>query len=375
MSDTDFEGSRPAEALSGVPSAHGSTAARCAIVGLGRIASTLEEDALREKPCTHAGAIAAEPDAVLAAGCDIDEEARKRFREDWNVEVYEDYTEMLAESRPDIVVIATYPESHRRLCEGAVSAGVPVVLCEKPLARSLRDARAIARLHRSGRAKILVNHERRYSKDYIEVRRAVQGRRYGKLLSVKGTLCFGSSLPRREVLLHDGTHLLDAISFLGGGSLQMERRFGSMRGNRNSAFLMGRVLQPPKAGGGGSEDGPDRSGRPSKSGRPGIPVVIELGSQRDHLIFELELAFEKGRIRMGNGVYSFERSAESPYYEGYRSLETDPEAPPPPIQTGYFSGMIADAVRCLREAEHLPRSSALDALEVMKFIRSLRAWR
>ena len=341
----------------------GRPAARCAIVGLGRIASTLEEDTLREKPCTHAGAIAADPDALLVAGCDIDAEARRRFREDWRVEVYQDSAELLAKSRPDIVVIATYPESHRRLCEEAVSAGVPVVLCEKPLARSLRDARAIARLHRSGRAKILVNHERRYSRDYIEARKAVESRRCGSLLSVKGTLCFGSRLPRREVLLHDGTHLLDAISFVSGGTLRLNRRFGSMRGNKNSAFLMGRLRRSPF-----SSEG-------ERAGRLGIPVCIEVGSQRDHLIFELELAFERGRIRLGNGVYSFERSVESPYYEGYRSLEPDPEAPAPPIKTGYFSGMIADAVRCLREAEHLPRSSALNALEVMKFIRSLRAWR
>jgi hypothetical protein len=36
-----------------------------AIVGLGRIAGMLEEDSLREKPCTHAGAITANSDCVL----------------------------------------------------------------------------------------------------------------------------------------------------------------------------------------------------------------------------------------------------------------------------------------------------------------------
>ena len=30
---------------------------RCCIAGLGRIGSILEDDRLREKPCTHAGAI------------------------------------------------------------------------------------------------------------------------------------------------------------------------------------------------------------------------------------------------------------------------------------------------------------------------------
>ncbi len=40
---------------------------KAAVIGLGRIASLLDEDTLREKPCTHSGAIAANEDCVLAA--------------------------------------------------------------------------------------------------------------------------------------------------------------------------------------------------------------------------------------------------------------------------------------------------------------------
>ena len=327
---------------------------RCAIAGPGRIGSQLESDRLREKPCTHAGAIAADSDCILVGGCDIDGEARERFLEDWSpgtgnsLEVYADVHRMIDQAAPEILVVATYPESHRRLTEGAVRAGVPVVICEKPLARTLRDARAITRIHSSGRARVLVNHERRYSRDYIEARRAVTDRDYGKLLSIRGTLCFGSSHPRREVLLHDGTHMLDAVNFLTGTTVRLRRRFGSMRGTKSSAFLYG------------------RAGR--------VPVVLEIGSERDHLVFELELGFEHGRIRVGNGVYSFEKSGESPYYEGYRSLAPDPGAAPRPEKTNYFSGMIADAVRCVREPGYRPLSSAPDALEVMKFIKSVKTW-
>jgi predicted dehydrogenase len=320
---------------------------RCAIVGLGRIGAALEADSLREKPCTHAGAIAANPDCRLNAGCDIDGQARERFQADWNAPVYADLQELLERERPHILVAAAYPEVHRRIVERAAAAGVPVIVCEKPLARSLRDARAIARIHRRGEAKILVNHERRYSRDYLAARQAVTEERYGRLLSVKGTLCFGASAPRREVLLHDGTHMIDAINFLAGTPLRLRRRFGTMRGNSFSAFLCGRC------------------------GR--LPVLLEVGSERDHLVFELELGFQRGRIKVGNGLLSFEVSAESPYYEGYRSLLSD-EAPVIEA-TGYFAGMITDAVRCAREPEHMPRSSAEDALAVMRCIKSLPGWR
>jgi predicted dehydrogenase len=317
------------------------------IVGLGRIGSTLESDALREKPCTHAGAIAADPNCVLAAGCDIDAEARSRFEREWGAPVYAGLGELLRTHRPDILIDAAYPESHREIAERAAAAGVPVIICEKPPAATLRDARAIARLHRRGAAKVVVNHERRYSRDYLAVRRAIAERCYGELLSVKGNLCFGSTAPRREVLLHDGIHMIDAVNFLIGAAakpLRLRRRFGSMGTAGISAFLLGSC--------------------------EGVPVVIEIGSRRDHLIFELELAFERGRVRVGNGVLSFERSAESPYYEGYRSLL--PDETPRFERTGYFTGMLADAVRCARDPEHLPRSSAEDALEAMKCIRSVK---
>ena len=43
---------------------------KAAVVGLGRIGSLLEDDRLREKPCTHAGAAAANPGLILCAGKD-----------------------------------------------------------------------------------------------------------------------------------------------------------------------------------------------------------------------------------------------------------------------------------------------------------------
>ena len=315
---------------------------KCAVVGLGRIASLLEKDGLREKPCTHVGAIVGNPRCELVAGADIDPERRELFREQWGCDaVYEKAEEMLNAEHPEILVVATHPDSHFRYVRAAARQQVPVVVCEKPLADTLWKARRIARLHRSGRITVITNHERRYSADYIRSREAVRDRRYGTLLSVKGTLYFGRTTRRDRMLLHDGTHLVDAVNFLTGNYARFTRRHGPLRSRRGSTFLLG------KAG--------------------DIPVSIEVGSERDHLVFELELSFESGRIRVGNGVESWERSQESPYYEGYRSLLPESTAGAGP--TGYFANMIADAVACVEERSREPRSSALDALEVMKFIR------
>lgn len=323
---------------------------RCAVIGLGRIGSTLEADALREKPCTHTGAIIANPDCLLVAGADIDAEARRQYLQDWGdtaaeLKLYPDAAALLKEHIPDLLVAATPPETHRRIVKQAAAASVPVIICEKPIARTLRDARAINRLAARGPVRIVVNHERRYSADYRQVRQEILDLRYGRLLAVHAALYFGRKAAHRDVLLHDGTHLVDIINYLTGERCRLHRSYGPMRSRRSSVFLFG------KAG--------------------DIPVVIDVGAERNHLVFEIILSFEQGRIRVGNGVLEYESSVPSPYYEGYRSLQ--PDKNPGLKKTGYFANMLADAVRCVREPEYQPVSGTRDALEVMRFIRTLRA--
>ena len=317
---------------------------RCALVGLGRIGSLLEDDRLREKPCTHAGAVAADPGCVLVGGADTDPERRRVFSGRWNCgEVFADASELLRRTRPDILHIATHPDSHLEYTRLAADFGVPVVVCEKPLADSLAAARRIARLHREGRVKVLTNHERRYSADYRLAKTRIAEMRYGSLLSVDAKLYFGRTRRLADQLVHDGTHLADIIAFLAGGYLRATGVDGRLDRRRGTAFITAKAA--------------------------GIPVLLETGAGRDHLVFELDLSFERGRIRIGNGLYEEYESGESPYYEGFRSLaRADHPALP---ETGYFSSMMADAAACVRDPGRSPVSSAADGYEALRFILSL----
>ncbi|MDR3248902.1 MAG: Gfo/Idh/MocA family oxidoreductase [Treponema sp.] len=339
-----------------------------AIVGLGRIASLLEEDPRREKPCTHAGAIAANGGCTLAAGCDTNGERRGLFAERWQVPVYADVAAMLEKHAPGILVIATHPDSHEQYCRLARDRGVPVVICEKPLADTLGRARRIARLEGRGNGKaagglrIVTNHERRYSADYIQARALLESGRLGALLGVRGCLYMGRGSRLLDVLWHDGTHLADAIMFLSGRLLRHRRSFGAdLASKEGTAWLEGRLTA--------------LAGQESPPGLPGgyIPAIIEVGARRDHLVFELEFSSEKGRLRIGNGVYEVWESAESPYAQGFRSLKLADDRFEG--KTGYFANMVADAVACVREPARLPRSSATDGLRVIEYLASVRKWR
>lgn len=96
----------------------------------------------------HAPAWVASPDAELVAICDLDR-ARAEARQAQLVslghasaKIYTDVAALLAEQAIDCVDIATRPETHRALVERFARAGV-AVLCQKPLAATLTEARAM----------------------------------------------------------------------------------------------------------------------------------------------------------------------------------------------------------------------------------------
>jgi predicted dehydrogenase len=329
------------------PSSQGQRKVRCAVVGLGRVGSLLEDDPLREKPCTHAGAIAANTQCILAGGCDLDPERRKLFSKHWGAPAFAALQQMLQELEPDLVCVATPPETHLELVRGLSSAGVRAVVCEKPLAPDPEQAREIAALHRPGRTAILTNHERRYSRDYLRVRDSIRSARYGPLVSAIGRVYMGETRKVGDMLLEDGTHMVDILSWLLGSGLRLEYASVHPAGK-------GRVLRVLAAGG-------PRTGS--------IPVYLEAGSGRDHLVFELELSFTCGMIRIGNGVFEERRSEKSPYYQGYRSL-LKTRARRPRV-TGYFRNMLQDAVRCVLQGCE-PVSPARDGLSAIRFIDEVR---
>jgi len=332
---------------------------KTAIIGLGRIASLLEEDVRREKPCTHAGAITANPDCILVGGYDIDEERRTLFAKRWGVPVYSDVAEMIREQNPQILVIATHPDSHYFYCRLAAEKQVPVVICEKPLADTLVAARKIAALG-SGekRLMILTNHERRYSADYIKAKEILAAGKLGALLGIRAVLYMGKNKRLLDVLWHDGTHLADAAMFLSGQILKHRKSHGvKLTKTTGNVWLEGELLKPETA---------------IRQSGDAIPFLMEIGAGRDYIVFELELSCTKGKLHIGNGIFEVWESDESPYAEKFRSLKKIIASFKDP--TGYFTNMVADAVSCVRKHGRQPVSSAVDGLAVIEYLHSVKPW-
>jgi len=343
---------------------------KAAIVGLGRIASLLEDDALREKPCTHTGAIAANDDCILVAGCDIDEERRKLFAERWNVPVYADAREMIAVHKPQILVIATHPDSHYHYCRLASEIKVPVVICEKPLADNINNAGKIVHLTKQKNAPIIItNHERRYSKDYIRAKNILKEGSLGEIVSIRAVLYMGKTRRLIDQFWHDGTHLADAVMFLTDGVLKHRRSYGAKLNASNGTVWLESEIKKFTTNNTNQHEQKYQVPSPQSP----VPIILEIGASRDHLVFEIEFSCEKGRLRIGNGVFEIYESVPSPYAEKFRSLKNTGEEFSGP--TGYFANMLKDAVACVKDPKRIPVSGAIDGLRVIEYLNSVRKWK
>lgn len=122
-------------------------AMRVVLVGLGSAGFTI-----------HLPALAGLTEVELVGACDADPARRERASAKFHVPAFADFDTMLADARPEVVVIGTPPDSHADFSVRALEAGAHVI-CEKPFAPTMADAdRVIEASGRAGR-QVAVNHQ------------------------------------------------------------------------------------------------------------------------------------------------------------------------------------------------------------------------
>ena len=147
-----------------------------AIIGTGRIASSLELDPLRTKPHTHAGWYVSHPHILLTSGADTNAEALAAFGEQWSIpggRLYAGYLQMLAEVRPDLVSVCAYAPERVAMALAALDAGARGLWLEKAVATSIASARELRAAAAARGASVVVNHPRRQDPHYRAVARLI----------------------------------------------------------------------------------------------------------------------------------------------------------------------------------------------------------
>lgn len=97
----------------------------------------------------------------VVAGSELKKERLNRIVKKWKIEGYTNYEEMLHKERLDIACVLTPACAHREVTEKVADYGVHV-LCEKPLAVTLADARAMIETCKKKKIKLCYGASYRY---------------------------------------------------------------------------------------------------------------------------------------------------------------------------------------------------------------------
>ena len=182
---------------------------RAAVVGCGQIGLLFDEDSSQIRPATHTAALSMNPRTELVALVDDKPEKLQRAAERYpGVPRFADCGEMLEAVRPELVAVATPPETHRKLVEQCATGGVRAIVCEKPIALDLEDARRMVDGCAAAGVLLFVNHTRRFDPLIRRAREAVAAGAIGDVLQAMCVYTRG--------VMNNGTHLLDLLRFFLG---------------------------------------------------------------------------------------------------------------------------------------------------------------
>jgi len=102
------------------------------------------------------------PHARYVAGCDLNEAFCAEARETFGIDTFTDYRELIAHPEVDVVAVRTPNYFHKQPTIDALEAGKHV-FCEKPLALTMEDCRAMVDAARRNGRKLQINLELRSS--------------------------------------------------------------------------------------------------------------------------------------------------------------------------------------------------------------------
>ena len=260
------------------------------IIGAGNIAA-LFDNPTSSKILTHAHAFKENKNFTLKGFYDIDYSRAKIAAQRWGCEAFSNLEDAM--ESVDIVCICVPDKYHAKILEEVSKYTVKLVVAEKPLAKSLDEAKRIKQLYDKKKIPLLLNYSRRYLVEYQILKKDIS--KYGAFC--KGTGYYGKGLQ------HNGSHMIDILSYLVGEVMGIERASHDISDFEEDDLSYDVTLR-------------------IKNGFFNMTAI----DSRVATIFELDLFFEKARVRIIDGgnvieTYRVEGSKEYNGYFNYTLLE------------------------------------------------------
>lgn len=144
---------------------------RVGLVGLGNIGMRLDLDVNEiDVIASHSKAVHEHPSFYLGGAADTTVQARDLFKEKYSAPAFASVSELVEAVSPEVLVIATPPETHANIFEAALKFdNVKLVLLEKPLSFSRSDDSRLLDILIGKNTQVLVNFFRRADSSFTKV--------------------------------------------------------------------------------------------------------------------------------------------------------------------------------------------------------------
>ncbi len=240
---------------------------------------------------SHAHAVTNHSTCNLVGFFDIDHKKAKQAAYIWDTAYFGSLEQAFSQTKPDIVIVATSDNSHSNVLLDLSKYQPLVVIVEKPIATSVVDGEKIIKLFAQKNIPLLINYSRRFIPVFQNLKNQIDKGIYGKFLG--GTGIYGKGI------IHNGSHLIDLLSFLVGESKVFSvfnRQFDYSDNDPSVSFILNVIND--------------------------VKFTVHSINSKLYTIFECDLFFERKRIRIlnsGNNVELYDVVSDK-IYKNYKIL-------------------------------------------------------
>lgn len=124
------------------------------------------------------------PDVEIAGFYDLSEDRAAKLAEKYGSKAYRNCDDLLGNPDIDAVSVCTANATHASIAMRAMDAGKDV-LCEKPMAMSLKDCEAmVAKAEETGRI-LMIDHNQRYTRAHRKAKSLIDAGEIGRIISFR----------------------------------------------------------------------------------------------------------------------------------------------------------------------------------------------
>jgi len=316
---------------------------RVAVIGCGKIGALFEAEPKREKPASHAGTVMAHDRTELAALVDTNTKnltaARKLFP---RAASYTSLTECLKSEQLDVVIIATPPAARLALLKECARFGIPMVVCEKPLARNVKEAKQMEAIVAKSGMTFVLNYQRRFSPLFARLRSDIKKIKLGKIQQVT---CYYSN-----GLHSNGGHIINSLLYVLGDDIVSAVGFENAMNKTHP------------------------TGDPNRDAllttKKGAKIVLQSLDQKEYGIHDIRIFGTKGSVVLTDyGMTLIETPARPSRFAEVRQLDASKErSVHKPLSA--TKDALAEVIDCY-EKRRVPESSAGSGVATLKVLDAL----